>query len=640
VVAILGISAFYHDSAACLVVDGDVVAAAQEERFSRIKHDHDFPSHAVRYCLQEGGLRPESLDYVAFYDKPILKFDRLLETYIDYAPKGFPSFLKAMPLWMRQKLWLPELIRTELAQATGIDDERAARREGRKFPWKLLFGDHHESHAASAFYPSPFEEAAILTMDGVGEWATSSIGVGRGNEVSLQKELRFPDSLGLLYSAFTYYTGFKVNSGEYKVMGLAPYGEPRYVSTIKERLLDISADGSLHLNQEYFGYSDTLRMTNGAFDRIFGGPAREPETKLTQRELDLARSIQDITEEVMLNMASYVHRETGLRRLCMAGGVALNCVGNGRLLREGPFEEIWIQPAAGDAGGALGVALAIWHRYLGKPRLSPEKLGTWEPSRDGNGRTPRYADGMKGAHLGPKQSEEEIEAFLRSKRAPHERHPRPELPEVVAELLVQEKVIGLHQGRMEFGPRALGSRSIIGDARSPRMQSVMNLKIKFREGFRPFAPSVLREHVADWFEMNVDSPYMLLVADVQPGRRRAMTREEKALWGIEKLNVVRSQIPAVTHVDYSARIQTVRRETNPLYWDIIEAFRRKTGCPVIVNTSFNVRGEPIVCSLEDSYRCFMRTQIDVLVLETFVLRKEKQPPYEESQDWRKEFRLD
>ncbi len=638
--AILGLSAFYHDSAACLVIDGEIVAAAQEERFTRKKHDHEFPLHAVRYCLREAGLDPARLDFVGFYDKPIVKFERLLETYVDYAPRGFLSFRMAMPLWMKQKLWLPELIRTELARAAGAEDEKEARREGKKFRWKVLFGDHHESHAASAFYPSPFEEAAILTMDGVGEWATSSIGFGRGNEVSLSKELRFPDSLGLLYSAFTYYTGFKVNSGEYKVMGLAPYGEPRYVSLIKEKLVDIREDGSIRLNQEYFGYCDTLRMTNGAFDRLFGGPSREPETKLTQRELDLARSIQEVTEEAMLKMGAFVHRETGLRRLCMAGGVALNCVGNGRLLREGPFDEIWIQPAAGDAGGSLGVALAIWHRYLGRQRRSPEALGTWEPSAKANGRVARYADGMKGAHLGPAHGEREITAFLEAIGAPYRKVPREQLPEAVASLLVEEKVVGLHQGRMEFGPRALGSRSILGDPRSPRMQSVMNLKIKFREGFRPFAPSVQREHVADWFELDRDSPYMLLVADVARGRRREMTPEEKALWGIDKLNVVRSQIPAVTHVDYSARIQTVRREANPLYWDILEAFRRTTGCPVVVNTSFNVRGEPIVCTPRDSYRCFRRTQMDVLVLENCILRKEDQPPFEENEDWRKEFALD
>jgi len=637
--AILGLSAFYHDSAACLVVDGEIIAAAQEERFTRKKHDHEFPLHAARYCLREGGLEPAALDYVGFYDKPIVKFERLLETYTDYAPRGFASFRMAMPLWMKQKLWLPELIRTELAHAAGVEGEKEARREGKRFRWKLLFGDHHESHAASAFYPSPFEEAAILTMDGVGEWATSSIGTGRGNAIALTRELRFPDSLGLLYSAFTYYTGFKVNSGEYKVMGLAPYGEPKYVETIKQKLVDLREDGSLRLHQEYFGYCDTLRMTNGAFDALFGGPPREPETKLTQRELDLARSIQEVTEEAMLKMGSFVHRETGSKRLCMAGGVALNCVGNGRLLREGPFEEIWIQPAAGDAGGSLGVAMAIWHRYLGNGRRSPEARGTWQPASKASGAA-RYADGMKGAHLGPRHEPQEIKSFLDAVGAPYREVPREELPEIVSSLLLEEKVVGLHQGRMEFGPRALGSRSILGDPRSPRMQSVMNLKIKFREGFRPFAPSVQREHVAEWFDLDRDSPYMLLVAGVAASRRREMTQEEQALWGIDKLNVVRSEIPAVTHVDYSARIQTVRRETNPLYWDILEAFRRKTGCPVVVNTSFNVRGEPIVCTPVDSYRCFRRTQIDVLVLETCILRKEDQPPYEEKGDWRKEFALD
>jgi carbamoyltransferase len=638
--SILGISAFYHDSAACLVVDGEIVAAAQEERFTRKKHDHGFPIHAVRYCLREVGLTPSELDFVGFYDKPIVKFERLLETYTDYAPRGFRSFRLAMPLWMKEKLWLPELIRTELARAAGEDDEREAKRAGKKFRWKLLFGDHHESHAASAFYPSPFEEAAILTMDGVGEWATSSLGVGKGNEITLSKELRFPDSLGLLYSAFTYYTGFKVNSGEYKVMGLAPYGEPKYVSLIKEKLVDVREDGSLRLNQEYFGYCDTLRMTNGLFDRLFGGPPREPETKLTQKDLDLARSIQEVTEESMLKMGAFVHRETGLRRLCMAGGVALNCVGNGRLLREGPFEEIWIQPAAGDAGGALGIALAIWHRYLGNARRSPEALGTWEPVAKAAGPVARYADGMKGAHLGPKHEAGEIRAFLEAVGAPYRQVPRAELADAVAALLVEEKVVGLHQGRMEFGPRALGSRSILGDPRSPRMQAVMNLKIKFREGFRPFAPSVQREHVAEWFELDRDSPYMLLVADVARRRRREMTPEEQALWGIDKLNVVRSEIPAVTHVDYSARIQTVRRDANPLYWDVLEAFRRKTGCSVVVNTSFNVRGEPIVCTPQDSYRCFRRTEMDALVLEDFILLREQQPPFDEKGDWRKEFALD
>ncbi|HWC76574.1 MAG TPA: carbamoyltransferase [Blastocatellia bacterium] len=638
--SILGISAFYHDSAACLVVDGEIVAAAQEERFTRIKHDYRFPSNAIRYCLKEAGLEVDDLDHVGFYDKPLLKFDRLLETYLDYAPRGFLSFRKAMPLWMREKLWMPDLIRTEMAKCEGLDDERAARKRGNKFRWKVLFGDHHESHAASAFYPSPFEEAAILTLDGVGEWATSSLGVGRGNEVTLLKELSFPDSLGLLYSAFTYYTGFKVNSGEYKVMGLAPYGEPKYVGLIKDKLVKISDDGSMRMNHDYFSYAQGLRMTNGAFSKLFGGPTREPESKLTQREMDLARSIQEITEEVMLKMSTHAHRETGMKRLCMAGGVALNCVGNGRILREGPFDDLWIQPAAGDAGGAVGIALAIWHRYLEKPRVSPEASGTWRSSSNASGETPPYSDGMKGSYLGPRDTEEEIEVFLESRNLPYRKYSREELPAAVAELLASEKVIGLHQGRMEFGPRALGARSIIGDARSQRMQSVMNLKIKYRESFRPFAPTVLREHVSDWFELDTDSPYMLLVADVVKRRQRKMTEQEESLWGIEKLNMVRSEIPAVTHVDYSARVQTVRRDVNPLYWEIIEAFRSKTGCPVIVNTSFNVRGEPIVCTPEDSYRCFMRTEMDVLVLETFVLTKEDQPAFSDQGDWRSEFELD
>jgi carbamoyltransferase len=644
VVSILGLSSFYHDSAACLVVDGEIVAAAQEERFTRIKHDHNFPLHATRYCLGEAALTPQSLDYVAFYDKPLLKFDRLLETYLDYAPAGFGSFLKSMPLWMREKLWMPDLIRTELAKTAGEEDERAAKKEGKKFQWKLLFGDHHESHAASAFYPSPFEEAAILTIDGVGEWATSSIGIGKGNSITLLKELRFPDSLGLLYSAFTYYTGFKVNSGEYKVMGLAPYGKPKYVPIIKDKLLEIREDGSLKMNHEFFSYSQGLRMTNRAFAKLLGGAPRKPESRITQREMDLARSIQVITEEVMLKMTKFAYKETGMKKLCMAGGVALNCVANGRVLREVPFEDIWIQPAAGDAGGALGIALAIWHRYLGKPRLSPEKIGTWQSAKaENNGRKsflPPYADSMKGTYLGPKHSEDEIEQFLKSKQLPYRKYSRAELPEVIADLVASGKIIGVHQGRMEFGPRALGGRSIIGDPRSPEMQAAMNLKIKYRESFRPFAPSVLREQVADWFDLNADSPYMLLVADVAESRRRKMTPAEEALWGIDKLNVQRSEIPAVTHVDYSARIQTVRREANPLYWDIIEAFHRKTGCPAVVNTSFNVRGEPIVCSLEDSYRCFMRTEMDYLMLETCVLDKKDQPAYVEDKNWRTQFRLD
>jgi carbamoyltransferase len=501
---------------------------------------------------------------------------------------------------------MPDLIRTELAKADGEDDERQAKKNGKKFAWKLLFGDHHESHAASAFYPSPFAEAAILTIDGVGEWATSSIGTGKGNELTLLQELRYPNSVGLLYSAFTYYTGFKVNSGEYKVMGLAPYGEPKYVAAIKDNLLEVRDDGSIKLNQKYFSYSQGLRMTNGAFDKLFGGPPRQPESQLTQREMDLARSIQVITEEVMLKMARHVHRETQMKQLCLAGGVTLNCVANGRVVREVPFEKIWIQPAAGDAGGALGVALAIWHRYLAKPRVVSG------------------GDAMKGSYLGPRDSETEIEKFLTENALEYTKYSRAELPEVVAGLLAAGKVVGLHQGRMEFGPRALGCRSIIGDARSAQMQSVMNLKIKYRESFRPFAPSVLRERMSEWFELDADSPYMLLVAEVAPEKRVELSSDEEKLTGLDKLKVKRSQIPAVTHVDYTARIQTVSRDTNPLYWEIIESFRMRTGCPVIVNTSFNVRGEPIVCTPADSYRCFMRTEMDYLVLENFVLSKHNQ----------------
>ncbi|PWT96233.1 MAG: hypothetical protein C5B55_00230, partial [Blastocatellia bacterium] len=596
-VSILGISAFYHDSAACLVIDGDIVAAAQEERFTRIKHDHRFPVNAARYCLKEANQQASQLDYVAFYDKPLLKFDRLLETYLDYSPAGFSSFLKSMPLWMREKLWMPDLVRTEMAKTTGEEDERAAKKLGKKFEWKLLFGDHHESHAASAFYPSPFEEAAILTIDGVGEWATSSIGIGKQNEITLLKELRYPDSLGLLYSAFTYYTGFKVNSGEYKVMGLAPYGEPKYVDLIKDKLLEIRDDGSIRLNHDYFSYSQGLRMTNNAFAKLFGGAPRKPESLITQREMDLASSIQVITEEVMLKMARFVQQETKMKYLCLAGGVALNCVANGRLIREIPFDDVWIQPAAGDAGGAIGVALAVWHRYLDKPRESSEKRGLWQSKKTAsinkNG-LPVFSDAMHGSFLGPRDSVEEIEKFLCSRNLPYLKYSREELANVVARLLASGKVVGLHQGRMEFGPRALGGRSIIGDARSERMQSVMNLKIKYRESFRPFAPSVLREHAADWFDLETDSPYMLVVANVASGKLCEVPAAQQALWGIDKLNVKRSEIPAVTHVDNTARIQTVRRETNPLYWDIIDAFRKLTGCPVIVNTSFNVRGEPIV----------------------------------------------
>lgn len=624
---VLGISAFYHDSAACLVVDGDIVAAAQEERFTRIKHDHHFPLNAVRYCLREAKLTPAQLEHVAFYDKPLLKFDRLLETYLNYSPSGFASFLRAMPLWIGEKLWMPDVVRTEIAKIETDEDQRAAKKLGRKFKWKLLFGDHHESHAASAFYPSPFKEAAILTVDGVGEWATSSIGIGKGAELTLLKELRFPDSLGLLYSAFTYYTGFKVNDGEYKVMGLAPYGEPRYVTLMKDKLLDVREDGSLKMNTEYFSYSQGLRMTNRALDKLFNGPPRKPEAAITQREMDLARSVQAITEEVVLKMTRFALRETGMKNLCMAGGVALNCVANGRVLREIRPENLWVQPAAGDAGGALGVALAVWHRYLGNARVSAEENGCWSSPRHAqrNG-LPHYCDAMKGSYLGPAYGSEEIEAFLRSVQARFRKLAHEELPNRIAELLAAGKIIGLHQGRLEFGPRALGSRSIIADAREPLMQTVMNLKIKRRESFRPFAPSVLREHVADWFDLDTDSPYMLLVAEVAASRRRQISVEEQSLSGIDKLKVKRSEIPAVTHVDNSARVHTVRRDVNPFYWKIIESFRNKTGCPVIVNTSFNVRGEPIVCSPQDSYRCFMKTEIDFLVLENFLLDKCEQPP--------------
>ncbi len=603
---ILGLSAFYHDSAACLLRDGDIVAAAQEERFTRKKGDQAFPANAVRYCLAAGGITARDLAYVGFYDKPLLKFERILETYLGVAPRGFAQFRLAGPLWMKEKLFLDR----EIRGALGYEGE-------------IRYAEHHESHAASAFFPSPFKEAAILTIDGVGEWATASFGVGHGNEVELFQELHWPDSLGLLYSAFTYYTGFKVNSGEYKVMGLAPYGEPKYVDVILRELIDLRDDGSFTLNQKYFNYLTGLTMTNGAFDALFGGPPREPESKLTQREMDLARSVQVVCEEIMLRMCRTVHRETRMENLCLAGGVALNCVANGRILREGPFKGLWIQPAAGDAGGALGVAQLIWHRYCRQPRAVVSG-----------------SDGMKGAYLGPEFSPEEIAAYLTSQGAVSARLERACLLRRVAELLAQEKVVGWFDGRMEFGPRALGARSILGDPRSPRMQAQMNLKIKFREGFRPFAPSVLRERVDDYFELAYDSPYMLLVAPVKRERQIPMSDEQGRLWGIDKLNVPRSDIPAVTHIDYSARVQTVARDTNPNYYDLIQEFERLTGCPVLVNTSFNVRGEPIVCTPADAYRCFMRTHIDYLVLGPFLLDKTDQPEWKESGDWRREFQLD
>ncbi|MFN8544408.1 MAG: carbamoyltransferase [Candidatus Binatia bacterium] len=604
---ILGISAYYHDSAACLVRDGVIVAAAQEERFTRKKHDAGFPAHAVAYCLQAAGIGAAELDYVGFYDKPLRKFERLLEQYLGVAPKGLRSFLTAMPVWMKEKLFTKDLILKELPDFAG----------------ELLFTEHHESHAASAFYPSPFASAAVLTMDGVGEWATSSYGVGKGKDLELLAEIHYPHSLGMLYSAFTYYTGFKVNSGEYKVMGLAPYGEPKYVDRIFEKLMQLKDDGSFKLDMRYFDYLHGLTMTNAAFAELFGGPARQPESPVTQREMDLARSIQVVTEEVVLRMARHVQRETGETNLCLAGGVALNCVGNGRLLREGPFERLWIQPAAGDAGGAVGVALAIYHKVLGQPRTVPA-----------NG------DGMAGSYLGPAYTDAEIETFLRSVGAVYRRLPTDEMLERTAALLAAEKVVGWLQGRMEFGPRALGGRSILGDPRSTKMQSIMNLKIKYRESFRPFAPSVLREHVAEWFELEGDSPYMLLVAPVRREHRIAMTAEQERLFGIEKLHVPRSTIPAVTHVDYSARIQTIHRETNPLYHGLITRFYAKTGCPLVVNTSFNVRGEPIVMSPRDAYLCFMRTEMDALVMGSCVLEKADQTPLADDTDWRSQYALD
>ncbi len=605
---ILGISAFYHDSAAALVEDGRIVAAAQEERFTRIKHDHNFPQKAVEYCLREGGLTADKLDAVAFYDKPFLKFERLLETYLACAPHGLKSFMMAIPLWLRQKLHLPREIDAGL---------------GGTYEGPIYFPAHHESHAASAFFPSPFTEAAILTLDGVGEWATTSWGVGRGHRIELKQEIRFPHSLGLLYSAFTYYTGFKVNSGEYKVMGLAPYGEPKYAESIMKHLIDLKEDGSFWLDQSYFDYCAGLTMTSDKFHDLFGGPPREPEARLTQREMDLAASLQQVTEEVMLRLARHVHRQTGLENLCLAGGVALNCVGNGRILREGPFKKLWIQPAAGDAGGALGAALLTWHQILGQPRPV---------------QTP---DAQQGSFLGPRFTTAEIRRTLDAFGARYAVLDDEErLCRTLAELLDAGKVIGLVQGRMEFGPRALGGRSIIGDARNTAMQSVMNLKVKFRESFRPFAPSCLEERVGDYFELDCPSPYMLLVAPVQPGRRLEMDNAQRQLFGIDKLNVPRSDLPAVTHVDYSARVQTVNPQVAPRYYRIIKAFEERTGCGVIVNTSFNIRGEPIVCGPEEAYRCFMYTDMDALVLEDCLCLKDEQPPLPGAEEYKRQFKLD
>ncbi len=604
---ILGISAFYHDSAACIVQDGKIVAAAQEERFTRKKHDPDFPIHAVRYCLKESGIEESQVDIVTFYDKPFLKFERILETYLAFAPRGLQSFLSAMPVWIKQKLHT----RSEILKAVP------------SFTGKLLFCEHHESHAASAFYPSPFEEAAIITLDGVGEWTTTSFGVGKGNGIELLNEIRFPHSLGLLYSAFTYYMGFKVNSGEYKVMGLAPYGEPKYVDLILKELIDLKEDGSFALNMKYFNYCTGLTMTNKHFDRLFGGPPRKPESLLTQREMDLARSLQDVTELAVLRIARHVRKETGMENLCLAGGVALNCVANGKIMSEGIFKKIWIQPAAGDAGGALGAALSTWHRYLKNPRQAGGER-----------------DSQQGTYLGPGFTDGEIESFLTAHGIPYERCHGETLAEKVAELLAEEKILGWFNGRMEFGPRALGSRSIIGDPRSETMQTTMNLKIKFRESFRPFAPSVLREKVDDWFEMDADSPYMLLVAPVKKERQREMSGEQAKLFGIDKLNIPRSDIPAVTHVDYSARVQTVDAQSHPAYRRVIEHFYEKTGCPVIINTSFNVRGEPIVCTPQEAYVCFMRTDMDYLVLGNYILDKKAMPEFKDDGSWKTEFELD
>jgi len=601
---ILGISCFYHDSAACLVRDGEIISAVQEERFTRKKHDFNFPTNAINWCLKEANISAQDLDYVVFYDKPFIKFERILETSLMYAPSGIRQFIQAMPLWLKQKLWIPELIR-----------------KGLNYQGRVLFAEHHESHAASAFYPSPFKEAAFLTIDGVGEWETASFGVGRENNVALQYYLKFPHSLGLLYSAFTYYAGFKVNSGEYKLMGLAPYGEPKYADLILKELIDLKDDGSFKLNMKYFGYCNGLRMTNWRFERLFGGPPRKPETKITLKDMDIAASIQEVTEEIMLGMARHVHKMTGRDKLCLAGGVALNCVGNGRILREGPFKEIWIQPASGDAGGALGAALLIWYKYLGNQRISDEK-----------------SDQQKVSLLGPSYSDEYLQAFLKKEGVPYKKLSYCELPVQIADLMASGKVIGWFQGRLEFGPRALGARSIIGDPRNPEMQSKMNLKIKYRESFRPFAPTVLKERVGEWFDLDRESPYMLLVAPLRKDKR--IPGEIAGAQGFDKLKLQRSVIPAVTHVDYSVRLQTVTRQDQPLYYDMINSFYQKTGCPVIINTSFNVRGEPLVCSPQDALKCFMRTEMDYLVMGCFLLDKKEQQSPEKDLKWQEVFELD
>ncbi|MDE5083472.1 MAG: carbamoyltransferase [Trichodesmium sp. St18_bin1] len=648
---ILGISAYYHDSAAALVCDGKIIAAAQEERFSRKKHDARFPQNAISYCLKEANIELLDLDQIVFYDKPLVKFERLLETYLSYAPKGFRSFLMAMPIWLKEKLYLKTLLKKELAT---LGQCKAS------YIPKLMFTEHHQAHAASAFFPSPFDRAAVMCLDGVGEWATTSVWLGEGNKLTPQWEIDFPHSLGLLYSAFTYYTGFKVNSGEYKLMGLAPYGEPNYVDLILNNLIDLKADGTFRLNMEYFNYTTGLTMTNEKFDKLFGGSPRKAETKISQREMDIAASIQRVTEEVVLRLSRTVQKELDVDYLCLAGGVALNCVANGKILREGIFKDIWIQPAAGDAGGALGAALAIWYEYYDKPRVIEKADSRKVPrnvSREYNisasvesrnsavsvAKPPVCSapnDMMQGAYLGPKFEDEEIREYLDAIQAKYEYLPDTELMPRLAKILDNGNVVGWFQGRMEFGPRALGGRSIIGDPRNTKMQSVMNLKIKYRESFRPFAPSVLAERVSDYFDIEHSSPYMLLVAPVQEGLLIPMTEEQRQLFGIEKLNVPRSEIPAITHVDYSARIQTIHQETNPRYHDLITHFEKLTKCGVIVNTSFNVRGEPIVCTPEDAYRCFMRTEMDYLVVENFLMAKTEQIPWEKDESWKEEFELD
>ena len=610
---ILGISAFYHDSAACLIKDGEIIAAVQEERFSRKKHDSQFPKDAIKYCIEQAGISALEIENVVFYEKPFLKFERLLETYLAFAPRGLRSFALSMPLWIKDKLFQKNGLIGELKELLGSDVD---------WKKKLLFSEHHLSHAASAFYPSPFERSAVLTLDGVGEWTTTSWAVGNGSELEVVKEIHFPHSLGLLYSAFTYYTGFKVNSGEYKVMGLAPYGEPKYAELIKKHLVKIADDGSFKLDMSYFDFATGLTMTNKKFDALFGGPRREPETDISQREMDLAASVQKVTEEIVVLIGKNIARETGEKNLCLAGGVALNCVANGVLLREEIFENIWIQPAAGDAGGALGAALAAWHLHYGNERNLTE-----------------HRDGMQGAYLGPSFSDDEIEEALNDCGAVYERLPNETLADTVADYLADEKAIGWMSGRMEFGPRALGARSIIADPRSPKMQKQLNLKVKYRESFRPFAPSVLAEDVGEWFEHNTDSPYMLLVADVCKSKRIEMSDTEKALFGIDKLNVPRSTVPAITHVDYSARLQTVHADTNPSYYEVISQFKQKTGCPLVVNTSFNVRGEPIVCTPKDAFRCFMGTELDVLVVENYVLLKDQQD-YNLKQSYEELYELD